>query len=68
MNLLALAVSRIDPEAGVFAGDRFSEAKALGSIWQAFGVTDSLELHDDELGTDDPPDGGSSLREILQTE
>lgn len=61
--MLALAVRRIEPEA--LAGDRFSEANAAGSIWVALpGVTDSLELHDDDVGTD--ADGGSSFSEILR--
>lgn len=69
MNLDALdAVRRIEPDD--FAGDKFNEANALGSgtdevaaaaDWNA-GVTDSFELHDDELGTDD---GGSSFNDFL---
>lgn len=57
---MALAVSRIDPDD--FAGDKFSEASADGSSIQA-GVTDSLELQEELLGTE--LDGGSSFRDFL---
>lgn len=60
MNFVALAVRRIDPDD--LAGDRLSEASAAGSMWQD-GVTDSFELHEEELGTDD---GGSNFKDFLQ--
>lgn len=60
MNFVALAVNRIDPDD--FAGERFSEARAGSSIHE--GVTDSLELHDELLGTE--LDCGSSLRDFLR--
>lgn len=62
MNFVALAVRRMDPDD--LAGDRFSEASADGSSIQA-GVTDSLELHEELLGTE--LDGGSSLSDFLKT-
>lgn len=61
INLVALAVNRIDPDD--LAGDRLSEASAVGSSMHV-GVTDSLELHDELLCTE--LEGGSSLRDFLK--
>lgn len=63
MNLVALAVNRIDPDD--LAGDKLSEARADGSSIQA-GVTDSFELHEELLGTEE--DGGSSLSDFLSNQ
>lgn len=53
---LATVAAVILTEPEVFAGDKFSEAKAV-SKWQEFGVTDSFELQLDK--------GGSSFNDFL---
>lgn len=53
------AVKRIEPH--VLAGDKFNEANADASTLHCC-ITDSFELHDDELGTDD---GGSNFKDFL---
>lgn len=61
MNFVAeAAVKRIEPQV-VLAGDKFNEAKAEASTLHCC-ITDSFELHDDELGTDD---GGSNFKDFL---